>query len=150
MSIWRFLAYLLGAILLFLSKGLIPLALYGISRIFNLPEHTVTYLLGKGPPVVTALIFILFGLDLLRMKLDLISNEAEGSPGISTRQPGPVRFKRVTIKPITTDQNEKRVKQVRIFGGWLLILGLVFLLLSLSGPLTEVYSDNEWPPLPYP
>lgn len=150
MSIWRFLAYLLGAIVLFLSKALVPLAMYGLSRLLNLPANAVTYLLGKGPPLVTGLIFILFGLDLLLMKRTFISNETGSSTSKRTRQDEHIRFKPIVAKRSTTDRGEKQIREVRFLGGSLLIVGLVLLLLSLAGPLTADYSESAWPPLPYP
>lgn len=117
----RFWAYLLGISVLLLSKLLIPLILHIILRVWHLPDQVVAYWLGKGPPFVTATVFILFGIDhILSPRDSLVIWAGRGS------------------------------RYAQVAGGVALGLGIVVLYLTFTGRATAVYDARFLPPLPYP
>jgi uncharacterized protein YjeT (DUF2065 family) len=145
MTLLRFFAYLLGVIVLALSKVLIPMAVYAVTKIYNLSDQTVTYLLGKGPPLVTALIFILFGLDLLLLPRELVLGTTVYGSDVNAQGVSDLESTR-----LATEKDEKTIRGARIFGGFFLAFGVVILYLTFTGHATARYGVDSWPPLPYP
>jgi hypothetical protein len=117
--------YLAGFCILVLSKILVPLVLYTVTRVWNLPEQTVGYCLAKGPGFLASIGFILFGFDnLLCPERALLSW-------------GPQRA------------GKGGKEMIQIAGIAILVIGMVMLYLTFFTKMGALYSD-DWPPLPYP
>lgn len=141
----RFWIYVVGFWILILSKILVPLVLYAVTRVWNPPEQLVGYCLAKGPPFVTSAGFILLGLDHLLWPTRSLASWVVQSPREDVQG-----SKRIRFEGTTSRQRAKILRDARIVGVATLGIGIAMLYLTFFCKTSAGYSADAWPPLPYP
>jgi hypothetical protein len=141
----RLWVYAVGFSIIILSKIVIPLVLYAVTRVWNLPEQLIGYCLAKGPTFVIGVGFILFSLDhLLWPKRSLVSwvvpSQEEGTQG----------SERIQSERMTPRKRARILGDAQIVGVVTLGVGILWLYVTFFSKASAGYSANAWPPLPYP